>query len=352
LKINIPFQFTGTRHKLDACDTFLEITYGMTTTPHALKEGKEMHNLEQWRHAHQFHSVNKKNERSTLQVIGITIMMMIVEIGAGMAFGSMSLLADGWHMGTHAAALGITAFAYAYARRHADDPRYSFGTGKVCVLGGYTSAIILGGVALWMVIESLERLFSPARIQFNEAIMVAVIGLAVNLFSAFLLQEHHPHPHDHPHDHPHHDHNIRAAYLHVLADALTSLLAIAALLTGKYFGWAWMDPFMGIVGAVIISKWAYGLIKDTGGILLDREVDRNTVAAIYKTIESDSDNRVVDFHIWEIGDSKLSAIISIVTRHPKPPEYYKELLKNFNRLVHITVEVNVCPGESCPAGIG
>ena len=316
-----------------------------------------IYHLDKWKHAHQFHHVNERGERNTIRVIWLTGAMMVIEIACGMAFGSMALLADGWHMGTHAAALGITAFAYRYARLHAYDPRYSFGTGKVGVLGGYTSAVVLAVVALLMGFESIHRFFSPTTIRFNEAILTAIVGLAVNLFSAYLLRDSHDHEHhhanrsqhhEHEHEHSHaHDHNLKAAYLHVLADALTSLLAIAALLAGKYFGWVKMDPLMGVVGAVVIARWSHGLMKETSRILLDRDVSQSTVNAVYETIESDSDNRIVDFHIWKLGEKRLAAVISIVTHYPKPPEHYKDLLKNFKDLVHITVEVNVCDLDPC-----
>jgi cation diffusion facilitator family transporter len=279
-------------------------------------------------------------------VIALTLTMMVIEIAAGMVFGSMALLADGWHMGTHAVALGITAVAYHFARRHADNPRFAFGTGKVGELGGFASAVVLSVVAIIMAAESLQRLIAPQPIRFNEAIAVAVVGLVVNVVSAFMLQDHHSHEHDNGQGH-HHDHNLKAAYLHVLADALTSLLAIVALLTGKAFGWVWMDPFMGIVGAVIITKWAYGLLIDTGRILLDRDVDPQFVSAIVQRIEAESDNRVADIHVWRVGAGSLSVILSIVTHNPQVPEHYKQLIGDFDEIAHVTVEVNRCEGESC-----
>jgi cation diffusion facilitator family transporter len=310
-----------------------------------------VHNLHQWKHTHRFHIDDGHGERNTWRVIMLTAFMMVIEIVAGLAYGSMALLADGWHMGTHAAALGITVFAYRYARRHADDQRYSFGTGKVTALGGWSSAVVLAIVALLMAIESFKRLILPKAIQFNEAIVVAVLGLMVNLISAFLLQAHHYHDHDHnSHDTTHHDHNLRGAYLHVLADALTSLLAIIALFTGKAFGWVWMDPMMGVVGSVIIVRWAYSLLRDTGMVLLDSGVDQETVAAIISAIESDSDNKVSDIHVWQICCSRhLASAISIVTHYPKSPEYYKELLAGFKELAHVTVEVSQASGEPCLA---
>jgi len=273
---------------------------------------------------------------------------MVIEIAAGYVFGSMALLADGWHMGTHAVALGITDFAYYYARRNSNDPNYSFGTGKVGVLGGFASAIVLAIVAFLMGIESIERLISPKQIHFNEAIVVAVVGLIVNIISALLLQDRHHHHNGHGSEgHKHRDHNLRAAYLHVITDALTSLLAIIALFTGKAFGWIWMDPIMGIVGALVITRWSYGLLVDTGKILLDRDVNQEAVSEIRSKIESDSDNKVSDIHVWRVGSHHLSAIISIVTHYPKSPEYYKALLADYEEIEHVTVEVNECDGEPC-----
>ena len=307
-----------------------------------------IHNLHRWKHSHRFNIEDGQAERNTRRVILLTLTMMIIEITAGYIFGSMALLADGWHMGTHAAALGITACAYYYARKHSDNPNYSFGTGKVGVLGGFGSAVVLAVIALLMGIESVQRLASPVAIRFNEAIAVAVIGLAVNLISAYLLRGQHRHSHDHGSGHGHHhDHNLRAAYLHVLADALTSLLAIVALITGKAFGWVWMDPSMGIVGALIISRWSYGLLVDTGKVLLDRDVNEEAVEEIRSIVESDSDNRVSDLHVWRVGSHHLSAIISIVTHYPKSPNHYKQLLTDYDEMAHVTVEVNPCEGNPC-----
>jgi cation diffusion facilitator family transporter len=304
--------------------------------------------LYRWQHTHRFHLARGHGERSTHRVIALTLAMMAVEIGAGMAFGSMALLADGWHMGTHAVALGITALAYDFARRHADNPRFSFGTGKVGDLGGFASALVLAVVAIIMAAESVQRLISPQGIRFNQAIGVAVAGLIVNVVSAVMLQDRRPQDGDDHHAKAHHhDHNLKAAYLHVLADALTSLLAIVALLTGKAFGWVWMDPSMGIVGAVIIIRWAYGLLVDTGRVLLDRDVDPQLVSDIVGRIEADSDNRVSDIHVWRVGANSLSVILSVVTHHPRPPEHYKRLISEFDELAHVTVEVHGCEGESC-----
>jgi cation diffusion facilitator family transporter len=310
-----------------------------------------VHTLQQWKHRHRYNIEDGHGERNTRRVIVLTVSMMIIEIAAGYLFGSMALLADGWHMGTHAVALGITAFAYFYARRHKDNPNYSFGTGKVGVLGGFTSAVVLAVIALLIGVESIQRLITPQPIRFNEAIAVAFIGLVVNVISAFLLQEKHSHHHGHEHDHDHpkkfRDHNLRAAYFHVLADALTSLLAIVALFTGKAFGWVWMDPIMGIVGAVIISRWSYGLLVDSGRVLLDRDVNQEAIAEIRAIIEADSDNRVSDLHVWRVGTHHLSAIVSIVTHFPKEPEHYKKLLADYDEIVHVTVEVNSCDTKPC-----
>jgi cation diffusion facilitator family transporter len=308
-----------------------------------------IYNLYKWQHEHRFNVDDKRSERNTWRVIVLTISMMFVEIAAGYYYGSMALLADGWHMGTHAAALGITAFTYWYARKHADNPDYSFGTGKVGVLGGFASAIVLLFVAILMAAESFDRIINPVQIHFNEALIVAIIGLVINLISAVLLEGGHQHSHDHGHDAGtvHHDHNLRAAYLHVIADALTSVLAISALLCGKMFGWVFLDPVIGIVGALVISKWSFGLLRDTSNILLDRGVDRKTVKDIAAVIEADSDNRVSDIHVWIVGSHQLSAIISIVTHFPKDPEYYKNLLTGFKDLVHVTVEVNESKDSPC-----
>jgi cation diffusion facilitator family transporter len=308
-----------------------------------------IYNLYKWQHDHRFNVEDVRSERNTWRVIFLTITMMVIEIAAGYYYGSMALLADGWHMGTHAAALGITAFTYWYARKHADNPDYSFGTGKVGVLGGFASAIVLFIVALLIAAESFDRIIHPVQIHFNEALIVAIIGLVVNLISALLLEGGHQHSHEHDHDDGsvHHDHNLRAAYLHVIADALTSVLAIIALLAGKFFGWVFLDPVIGIVGALVISKWSFGLLKDTSAILLDRGVDQEMVEKIKTAIEQDSDNRVSDIHVWIVGSHQLSTIISIVTHFPKDPEHYKNLLTGFKDLVHVTVEVNKSKDAPC-----
>lgn len=300
-----------------------------------------VHKLENWQHKHEFSVENERGERRTQYVLILTAITMVVEIIAGSIFSSMALLADGWHMSTHVAAFMITIFAYRFARKHADNPAYAFGTGKVSVLGGFASAVALAVVALVMLVESIHRIVDPQIIQFNAAIGVACIGLFINIVSAFLLKD------DHGHTHGHHDHNLRAAYLHVLADALTSLLAIVALLSGKYLGWNWLDPIMGIVGAVIITRWSYGLVKQTSPILLDSSIEKKYLMAIRETIEKDSDNKITDIHIWKVGPNHYAAIISIVTQFPKVTEHYKELLSEFHKLSHITFEINKCNEESC-----
>lgn len=303
--------------------------------------------LKQWQHQHDFSKSNPSGEKRTLAVLILTAVTMIAEISAGVAFGSMALLADGWHMGTHVAAFGITIFAYRYARRHAKDMHFTFGTGKVSVLGGYSSAVALAVVALVMALESVGRFFNPHEIRFNEAIIVAFLGLIINIISALILQGKHEHGHHH-----HHDHNLKAAYLHVLADALTSVFAIVALFAGKHLGWQWMDPMMGIVGAIIITRWSYLLLSDTGHILLDRSNDAKLAETIKNTIESDSDNRIADLHLWEVSPSHYAVILSLVTHYPKSPNHYKELLHKLPQLSHITVEINPCSEASCMAQNG
>lgn len=301
--------------------------------------------LEKWQHPHDFAVINEVGEKRTYHVLILTAVTMLVEIVAGSVFGSMALLADGWHMGTHVAAFLIAIFAYRYARKHAKNPAFSFGTGKVNVLGGFASAVALAVVALVMLIESTQRILEPQIIHFNEAILVAGLGLVVNVLSAFLLKDTHAHEHHHAHEQAnqhHHDHNLRAAYLHVLADALTSMLAIVALLSGKYFGWQWMDPLMGIVGALIITRWSFGLLRQTSPILLDSSIDPEYQLKIVKTLETEADNKVSDLHVWKVGANHYAAIIALVTHHPKPAEHYKNMLHNFHKLAHLTIEVNMC----------
>jgi cation diffusion facilitator family transporter len=313
--------------------------------------------LARWRHDHSFGQDQRRpGERKTQLVIAITATMMVVEIVAGVLFGSMALLADGLHMASHAVALGINAYAYAYARRHAHDSSYSFGTGKVNTLGGYTGAILLAAFAALMVSESVQRLVVPVPIAFDQAILVAVVGLVVNGLSMLILGSSHDHGHDdddHEHDHDHerghdhdahphgsHDHNLVSAYLHVLADALTSLLAIVALLAAKYFGLTWMDPFMGVVGAALVARWSFGLLKATSAVLLDRSAAPEICAAVREGIERVDGNRVVDLHVWCIGLNLYSVLVTVVAPVPQPPEHYKALLPVGLNVVHATVEVH------------
>jgi cation diffusion facilitator family transporter len=295
--------------------------------------------IENWQHSHDFSVKNLKGEKRTKYVLGLTILIMIVEIIGGSVFGSMALIADGWHMGTHVAVFFIAIFAYRYSRVNAHNKNFSFGTGKVNILAGFASAMALMIVAFVMIMESVHRLLEPQIIQFNQAIMVASIGLVVNLISAFLLKDNHSHSH-HEHEHHHHDHNLKAAYLHVLADALTSILAIFALLLGKYYGLSWMDPFMGIVGALIITKWSVGLLKQTSPILLDSSIPEDYRLKIQQVLEANTSDKISDLHIWEVGPSHYAAIISIVANNPKTPKQYKDLLSKFKKLSHITIEVN------------
>jgi cation diffusion facilitator family transporter len=309
---------------------------------------------EEYIHQHNFTSVNEQNVRRTWYVLVITVITMIIEVMAGTVYGSMALLADGWHMGTHAAAFCITLFTYSYAKKHASSNKFSFGVGKVGVLGGYTSAIALGIVAIIMLAESIHRLLSPIEIQFNQSILVAIIGLIVNIASMFILgHEHHGHDHSdhHSHEHDHHeehhdhhsdhDHNLKAAYFHVLADALTSVLAICALLVGKFLGWFWLDPIMGVVGAVIITKWALGLMKQTSPILLDENIDKEYQLEIINTID-DEHTKVTDIHIWKVSADHYSASIALCTTTEANVESFKHSLNKFDKLSHLTIEVNYC----------
>jgi len=298
------------------------------------------------RHDHGFGQDRPRpGERRTQIVIAITAATMVVEIACGIAFGSMALLADGLHMGSHAAALGIAAFAYAYARRHAHDPRFSFGTGKVNALAGFTSAMLLVGFALLMVTESVHRFFEPVSIRFAQAILVAVLGLLVNAVSFVILGGHHEGEGAGVGDaagrearHEHHDHNLRAAYFHVLADAMTSLLAIFALLTAKYLGAIWMDPAMGIVGAALVTRWAWGLVRETSRVLLDHEADDEVRERVRRAIESRDGDRVTDLHLWSIGPGIRAATITIVSPDPEPPDAVRARLPDDLGIVHTIVE--------------
>ena len=304
---------------------------------------------ESWFETHNFlGSHHERHERRTWMVVALTAVTMLVEIVAGSWFNSMALLADGWHMATHAGAMGLAALAYRFARRHARNPRFTFGTGKVGDLAAYSSGIILAVAALVIGWESLQRLAQPLPIAFDEAIVVAVLGLAVNIASAAMLWTRHAphrgHGHDHAHDHEHHhghhtDHNIRAAFMHVVADALTSVLAIVALAAGRWFGVVWLDPVMGLVGAGVILHWSIGLMRDTGGILLDMEAGGDLAARIRTDIESRDGDRVADLHVWRVGPGHFAAIVAIVTRRATDAAELKLALKERYPLAHLTVEV-------------
>ncbi len=304
---------------------------------------------------------SQKNEKVTLIVVIITLVTMVVEIIAGILSGSMALLSDGIHMGTHAVALFITLAAYIFARKHSHNPSFSFGTGKVGVLGGYTNAILLLFAAAAMAFESVERLIHPVDIRFNEAIIVAVIGLVVNIVSAVILghgdngHDHgHSHGHDHHHNHHqdhskengrHEDHNLKAAYLHVLTDALTSVLAIAALLVAKYFGFTWADPVVGILGAVVVTKWAMGLLKQTSSLLLDKCDTTKEIKKLRTLIEGDH-TIIDDIHLWQISENERSLILSLDTTLGHEPSFYHKLVRQVGSFEHITVEINRPKGDA------
>jgi cation diffusion facilitator family transporter len=358
--------------------------------------------LAPWQKHHRFLAEGHgKNANRTKAVLILTVVMMVAEITAGSLFGSMALMADGWHMASHAAALGIAVFAYAYAQRHADNAAYTFGTGKVGDLAAFSSAMLLLVIAALMVIESVQRLISPVAIDFREAISIAALGLAVNLVSAWMLKDEdhghghdhghshghnrgHDHGHDHTHDHEHHDHghnhdhdhghdhnhghaqahdthshkahehkkpnqhqdhNMRAAYVHVVADAATSVLAILALIAGLVWGITWLDAVIGIVGAAIIAQWAWSLMATAGRILLDAAPSGDTTKAVRKAIESEPDNRIADLHVWRVGPGHLAVVLTVVTHHARTPGHYKNLLAGIDLLSHVTVEVERCCDE-------
>ena len=337
------------------------------------------HNESRWSHQHTFHSGNPAAERGTRAVMWITAAMMVVEIVAGWWFNSMALLADGWHMSSHAFAIGLSAFAYAAARRYANDPRFAFGTWKIEILAGFASAIFLLGIAAMMVWSLVERLFLPQPIHYQEAIIVAIIGLLVNIVCAMILGKAHDHHHGHEHDahahreppqsesaqkyrqvhhhsqhahphrehaaHPHHqDLNLKSAYVHVIADAATSVLAIIALVGGLIYGWSWLDPVMGIVGAVLVAVWAKSLLLETGKVLLDREMDHPVVDEIREVIDALDDGnetQLTDLHVWRVGKEAYSCAVSIVTRSATlTPEQVREQLRQHEEIVHTTIEIH------------
>ncbi len=330
-----------------------------------------MHNdtLTDWLHEHVFDEGSQAAERGTRLVMWITLGMMFVEIFAGWWFNSMALLADGWHMSSHALAIGLSATAYVTARTYARDPRFAFGSWKIEVLAGFASAIVLLGVALMMVFGSIDRIWFPQPIQYAEAIAVAVLGLVVNVVCALILGRAHHHPqttdqathqsvhaahekphvaitrdphHGHGHGHgQHHDLNLKSAYVHVIADAFTSVLAIVALLGGWWYGWSWLDPVMGLVGAVLVAVWARGLLADTGKVLLDREMDHPVVEEIREAIETSPQTRVTDLHVWRVGKQVFSCALTVVTQEPDlTPDTVRQRLAVHEEIVHSTIEIH------------
>ncbi|AGW88621.1 MULTISPECIES: CDF family Co(II)/Ni(II) efflux transporter DmeF [Cupriavidus] len=320
------------------------------------------HDLSAWTHSHAFDTGNRAAERGTRLVMAITAVTMVVEIAAGLWFNSMALLADGWHMSSHALAIGLSAFAYAAARRYAGDWRFAFGTWKIEVLAGFASAVFLLGIAALMAAGSVERLFSPQAIHYREAMAVTALGLLVNLGCALILGGHshgHDHGHDHGHGHHHHDHdgqhhhdiNLRAAYMHVLADAATSVLALVALAGGWWLGLAWLDPVMGLVGAALVGKWAIGLLRQSGTVLLDREMDHPVVEEVREVLASldhghnqgEQPTSVTDLHVWRVGRQKFACIVSLVTHDQAlTPQRVRQALSVHEELVHVTVEISRC----------
>lgn len=321
---------------------------------HIIQESKKMQpspTAENWVHSHIFDEGNPLAERNTRWAVWLTAAMMVAEITGGWYYNSMALLADGWHMSSHALALGLSVLAYGAARRFSHDQRFAFGTWKIEVLGGYTSAIILIGVAGLMLYQSIERLLSPTPIHYDQAIAIAVVGLLVNLACAWLLKDghhHHHHDHDHQHDHDltHHDHhhhdlNLRSAYIHVMTDAATSVLAIFALFGGKLWGANWLDPVMGIVAAGLVAAWAFGLIRDTGRVLLDAEMDAPVVAEIRDVIKaSPIKAEITDLHVWRVGKGKYACIVSLAIQGDATPDDFRQQLSIHEELGHITVELN------------
>lgn len=315
--------------------------------------------LSRWMHDHVFHVSSDAAERSTRMVMWVTAVTMVIEVAAGWWFNSMALLADGWHMSSHAVAIGLSALAYGTARRYSKDPRFAFGTWKIEILGGYSSALFLVGVAVLMVSGSIERIIHPQPIRYQEAIVVTLLGLAVNVVCAFILGKAHHHHHDHHnHDHSkghkhshdpdhHHDLNLKSAYVHVIADAATSVLAIVALVGGWLFGWSWLDPLMGIFGAGLVLIWAKGLIADTGKVLLDREMDHPVVEEIQRAVigsEPADKLRITDLHVWRVGKQVYSCAMTIVTTDSLlTPDVVRERLAEHEEVVHSTIEIHLHP---------
>lgn len=307
--------------------------------------------IDRFRHSHDHAGSTRQHETRTRWVVALTAAMMVGELVVGKLSHSMALTADGWHMATHAGALGLSAAAYWFARSRARASSFSFGTGKVYALAGYTSAVTLGLVALLMIIESCSRLTAPLQIHVREALPVALLGLVVNLVSAWLLAAgdehgHHDNHADHDHLHKHHDHNLRAAYFHVLADAFTSVLAIVALLGARYAGWTFLDPAMGIVGGVVILKWAVGLCRSASGQLLDVVPSAGLAEEIRTRVEAIDDVRVSDLHLWAIAPGQHACIVSLVTGSPRETAFYRDAILGSSSLAHLTVEVQRCPDHA------
>jgi len=301
--------------------------------------------LEQWQHTHVFNKDKSITEKRTLIVVIITFITMIAEIVFGWLTNSMALFADGWHMGTHAFALGISLFAYIFARKHAYDTSFTFGTWKIEILGAYSSSIVLAIVGGAMIFTSIERLVNPLQIQYDQAIYVAVIGLVINVLCALILSSGHSHAHTHEHGSHHHHHddlNLKSAYFHVIADAMTSILAIGALFGAKYLKITWLDPAIGILGAILILRWAYLLIKESAKILLDKSIQQELIDEIYEAIESDGDTKISDIHLIKVADTDYAGIISLVSHTNYTLEEYKKRLIPVHELVHITIEINPC----------
>ncbi|NDY84005.1 CDF family Co(II)/Ni(II) efflux transporter DmeF [Orrella sp. NBD-18] len=324
-----------------------------------------LHDLSEWAHDHIFDTSSRAAEKSTRLVMWVTLVMMVFEIAAGWWYNSMALLADGWHMSSHAVAIGLSAFAYSAARRYSRDARFAFGTWKIEILGGFASAVFLLCIAGLMVFGSVERIVDPQPIHYQEAIVVAVIGLIVNLVCAIILgrvhhDDHHDHSLSHSHGHQHepahghshghahhHDLNLKSAYVHVIADAATSLLAIIALLGGWFLGWSWLDPVMGLVGAVLVAVWAKGLIQDTGKILLDREMDHpvvNEIRDVVEGITNDGETKVTDLHVWRVGKTVYSCALTVVTHDSTlTPSIIRQALSIHEEIIHSTIEIHLCP---------
>ena len=311
------------------------------------------HSIDDFRHSHVFlGAAHARNERKTWTVIAICAAMMVAEIIGGLWFGSVALVADGLHMSTHAGALLIAALAYTYSRRYARDERLAFGTGKLGDLAAFTSAIVLAMISLLIGYESIDRFFNPVQIAFNQAIPIAVLGLGVNLLSAFLLRDDHDDAHAHVHGHErqedliasfHRDHNLSAAFVHVMADAAVSVMVVIGLVAGRQFDWVWMDPVMGLIATFVILSWSWSLARAAGAVLLDVSPDPVLSRKIAARLEQAGD-RVSDLHLWRIGPGHLAAVVSLVSDHPNTPSFYKKRLAGLPGLPHVTVEVEPCPG--------